>query len=86
MEAFSLTINISIISLSKCKNLGQFWNPQEKLILKLSLVVTFDKEMMEILTVKEKASIYELTTFFRRVYCQTPQTPYLENMKIFCTF
>ena len=53
----------------KCNNQGQFWNPQEKLILKLSLVVGFDEELMEILTVKEKASIFELTTFlFRRVY------------------
>ena len=35
----------------------------------MSLVVTFDKEMTEILTVKEKASFYELTTFLcRRVY------------------
>ena len=47
----------------KCNNQGQFRNPQEKLILKLSLVVRFNKEMTEILTVKEKAPIYKLTTF-----------------------
>ena len=35
----------------------------EKLILKLSLVVRFDKELTETLTVKEKASIYKLTFF-----------------------
>ena len=49
--------------LIKCNNQGQFRNPQEKLILKLSLIVRFDKEIMEILIVKEKASVYELTTF-----------------------
>ena len=36
----------------------------EKLILKLSLVVRFDKELTKILTVKEKDSIFELSTFF----------------------
>ena len=36
----------------------------EKLIPKLSLVVRFDKELTEIMSVKEKASIFELTTFF----------------------
>ena len=48
----------------KSNNQGQFRNPQEKLILKLSLVVRFDQELMEILTVKEKISVFELTTFF----------------------
>ena len=48
----------------KCNNQGQFPNPQEKLFLKLSLVVRFDKEFTDILTVKEKAFLYELTPFF----------------------
>ena len=53
----------------KLSNQGQFQNPQEKQIPKLSLVVRFDKELMEILTVKEKASVFEVSTFFcRRVY------------------
>ena len=69
MEPFSLIGYISHHFFIKYNNQGQLWNPQEKLILKLSLVVRFDKEMTEILTVKEKASIYKLTTFlFRRVY------------------
>ena len=45
----------------KLSNQGQFQNPQEKQILKLSLVVRFDKELTEILTVKEKASVFEFT-------------------------
>ena len=48
----------------KLSNQGQFQNPQEKQILKLSLVVRFDKELTEILTVKEKASVFEVGTFF----------------------
>ena len=53
----------------KLSNQGQFQNPQEKQILKLSLVVRFDKELMEIFTVKEKASVFEVSTFFgRHVY------------------
>ena len=44
----------------KCNNQGQFWNPQEKPILKLSLVVRFDKEMTEILTVKDKREGFRL--------------------------
>ena len=47
----------------KLSNQGQFQNPQEKQILKLSLVVRFDKELTEILTVKEKASVFEVSTF-----------------------
>ena len=35
----------------------QFWNPQDELIPKLTLVVRFDQELTELLTVKEKASI-----------------------------
>jgi len=45
-------------------NQGQFPNPQEKLFLKLSLVVGFDKEFTDILTVKERAFLCELTPFF----------------------
>ena len=48
----------------KLSNQGQFQNPQEKQILKLTLVVRFDKELMEILAVKEKASVFEVSTFF----------------------
>ena len=59
----SLTVNISVISLSNLTTKGQFQNQLLLRIPKLSLVVTFDKEMMEIFTVKEKASIYKLTTF-----------------------
>ena len=63
----------------KLSNQGQFQNPQEKQIPKLSLVVRFDKELMEILTVKEKASVFEVSTFFcRRVYIQEP------NLRICC--
>ena len=68
-EAFSLTVNISIDSLSNVTTKDSKDNQLLLRIPKLSLVVTFDKEIMEILTVKEKASIYELTPFlFRRVY------------------
>ena len=67
MEPFSLIGYISHNFFIKYNNQGQLWNPQEKLVLNLSLVVIFDKEMMEILTVKEKASVYELTTF---IFCQ----------------
>ena len=59
MEAFSLTVNISNNSLSNLTTKLQVLLR----IPKLSLVVRFDQELMEILTVKEKASIFELTTF-----------------------
>ena len=50
MEAFSLTVNISANSWSNLTT--RRWNPQEKLIPNI-----------EILTVKEKASIFGLNTF-----------------------
>ena len=50
--------------LIKSSNQGQFRNPQDELIPKLSLVARFDQELAEILTVKEKASIFELTKVF----------------------
>ena len=65
MEAFSLTVNHFFI---KSNNQGQFQYQLLLRIPKLSLVVIFEKEMTEILTVKEKASIFKLTTFlFRQV-------------------
>ena len=45
-------------------NQGQFWNPQNKLIPKLTLVARFDQELAEILTFKEKVSFFELTKVF----------------------
>ena len=50
MEAFSLTVNICVNSWSNLTT--RRWNPQEKLIPNI-----------EILTVKEKASIFGLNTF-----------------------
>ena len=41
----------------KSNNQDQFQNPQDELIPKLTLVVRFDQELTELLTVKEKASI-----------------------------
>ena len=43
----------------KKTNQGQFRNPQDELISKLSLLARFDKDLAEILEVKEKASISE---------------------------
>ena len=51
MEAFSLTVNICVNSWSNLTT--RRWNPQEKLIPNI-----------EILTVKDKASIFGLNTFF----------------------
>ena len=42
----------------KSSNQGQFWILQEKLIQKLPLIARFNQELEEILTVKEKASIF----------------------------
>ena len=50
-EAFSLTVNICVNSWSNLTT--RRWNPQEKLIPNI-----------EILTVKDKASIFGLNTFF----------------------
>ena len=50
--------------LIKSFNQGQFWNPQNKLIPKLTLVARFDQELAEILTFKEKVSFFELTKVF----------------------
>ena len=67
MELFSLNPNISAKPLSN--NQGWFRNPQDELILKMSLLVRFDQELAEILRVKEKASISKSSRFFRvRVY------------------
>ena len=53
----------------KSNNQGQFRNPQDELISKLSLLARFDKDLAEILEVEEKASISEWCRFFcRRVY------------------
>ena len=43
----------------KSNNQGQFRNPQDELISKLSLLARFDKDLAEILEVEEKASISE---------------------------
>ena len=50
MEAFSLNVNISANSLP-IKSSNQY---QKELIPKLSLVAWFNKELAEMLTVKEK--------------------------------
>ena len=57
----------------KSNNQGQFRNPQDELISKLSLLARFDKDLAEILEVEEKASISEWCRFFcRRVYILVP--------------
>ena len=48
----------------KSNNQGQFRNPQDELISKLSLLARFDKDLAEILEVEEKASISEWYRFF----------------------
>ena len=59
MEVFSLTLNILVVkSLS-----NQLQNPQDKQISKLSLVVRFDVELVEISRIKENTSIFELSSF-----------------------
>ena len=50
--------------LIKSSNQGQFRNPQDELIPKLSLLARFDKDLAEILEVEEKASISESNRFF----------------------
>ena len=53
-------------------NQGQFWNPQNKLIPKLTLVARFDQELAEILRVKEKVSISKSSrSICVWVYCHT---------------
>ena len=39
-------------------NQGQFWNPQNKLIPKLTLVARFDQELAEILKVEGRVRAY----------------------------
>ena len=46
----------------KCGKQEQFRNPQDEQITKLSLVVRFDIELVEISRVKEKTSIFELSS------------------------
>ena len=50
----------------KSNNQGQFRNPQDELISKLSLLARFDKDLAEILEVEEKASISKSYHFFCR--------------------
>ena len=67
MEAFSLAPNISAESLSNLKA-SQYWNPQDELILKLSLHARFEQELAEILRVKEMALISKSPRFFYFAY------------------
>ena len=60
IEAYTGTIlNFFCQIFIKSNNQGQFRNPQDELISKLSLLARFDKDLAEILEVEEKASISE---------------------------
>ena len=44
--------------LAKIENQGQFWNPQDEQISKLTLLFEFGEDLMEILTKNESPSFF----------------------------
>ena len=49
--------------LAKYQNQGQFWNPENRQILKLTLLFEFGEDLMEILTKNESPSFFVDTVY-----------------------